>query len=426
MKTAILSICALFALGHTATAQGLSKQLGKQFAQSATIIDGSWKGTLDLGAASLTLVFNIDQAKKTVKMDVPEQGAEGVDMTVQCLTADSISMTCPSIGLSYSGRLFLGKIAGTFRQATFSAPLSLEKGTVEFNRPQEPKAPFSYQTEDVTFQNAAANVSLSATLTYPVGYKKGQKCPVVLMVTGSGPENRDEEIMHHKPFLVLADFLARHGVASLRYDDRGVGKSTGDFNVATTQDFADDAAAGIDWLRKAGQFSKVGLLGHSEGGLVGYMLGSRKQTDFIVSLAGPACRIDSLMMQQLNGIARAQGMQTDIVSSVDQARQALLSQADNAWMRSFLDLDGSVYAAKTTCPVFAASGENDLNVPVSINVPALKRSLPSNAKNVIKVYPGLNHTFQHSATGNPLEIGKIEETFSEEVMKDIADWIKSL
>lgn len=392
---------------------------------SAQPLDGTWKGKLKAGPQTLTIVYHIDTPKKTVTMDVEEQSASGIPMDVHFLTDDSINIAMPQLGITYAGRLKDGKIDGTFVQQTFSAPLVMERGEVSFNRPQEPKAPYPYTTEEVTFTNAKAPATLAGTLVYPVGYKTGKKCPVVLMVTGSGPENRDEELFHHKPFLVIADYLARHGIASLRYDDRGVEQSTGEASQATTADFAEDAKAGLTYLKGLGKFSKVGILGHSEGGAIAYMLGSEGVPDFIVSLAGPACKIDTMMVAQLNAIAKTQGATGDLVANTNQARFILLSQSNTPWMKYFLDLDMAPYVKATKCPVLALGGDKDMNVPVSINVPALKQYLPKNKRNVIKTYPGLSHLFQHSATGSPQEAVNIEETIAPEVLNDIAAWINN-
>lgn len=392
---------------------------------NAQNMDGDWKGSLQAGAQKLTTILHIDETDKNVTMDVVEQGAEKIPMAVNWLGQDSINVTIPQLMLSYSGKLQDGEINGTFSQQMFSATLIFKKGDVTFNRPQEPKAPYPYTTKYVSLVNSKAGVTLSGTLTYPVDYKNDEKVPVVLMVTGSGPENRDEEVFHHKPFLVIADYLARKGIASLRYDDRGTALSTGDYNSATTYDFADDAQAAIDWLRKSGKFSSVGVLGHSEGGLVAYILGSKGSTDFIVSLAGPACKTDTMMMVQLNGIAHVQGAGTDIVNSVQQARDWLLKDG-SPWMNTFIDIDAGAIVKTVKCPVMALGGEKDLNVPVSLNVPSLETNLPKNKHNVIRVYKNLNHLFQHAKTGNPAEIVNIEETISPEVLADIATWIGGL
>lgn len=389
----------------------------------AQAIDGSWKGSLQVGPQKLTLVLHVTQQEKKVTLDVVEQGANGLPMTVKWLTDDSLSVAIPQLALGYEGKVSGNTINGTFSQQTFSAPLAFSKGDVTYNRPQEPKPPYPYATEEVSFTDKGAGATLAGTLTFPADYKAGSKPPVVLMVTGSGPQNRDEEMMHHKPFLVIADFLARHGIASLRYDDRGTAKSTGDYSTATTKDFAADAQAGLDFLRGTGKFSKVGILGHSEGGLIAYMLGGK--ADFIVSLAGPACKIDTMLMVQLNGLAHAQGSPTDIVKSVAETRQ-VFARDNTPWTKAFIDIDATPYVKATRCPVLALAGSKDLNVPVSINNPSLEANLPKGKHNTVKVYDGLNHFFQHATTGNPLEAANIEETIAPEVLKDIADWINGL
>ena len=330
------------------------------------------------------------------------------------------------IGLHYAGRLRNGVIEGTFSQNGFTTQLIFNKGEVVLKRPQEPKTPFPYRVEEVKFDHKEANVTLAGTLTFPEGYKEGQKVPVVLMVTGSGPQNRDEELMGHKPFLVLADRLARHGIASLRYDDRGTGLSTGDFSSVTTAALATDALAGIKYLRGLKKFSCVGILGHSEGGSIAYMLGAGGNADFIVSLAGPACKVDTLMMLQLNKLSRLQGAKGDVAHNVAETRQLLLSQDGGPWMKAFLNMDFSQFLKSVKCPVMALGGSNDLNVPAEFNMKVLKSKLPSNSKDFIKIYPGLNHLFQHSSTGNPLDYVNIEETMSEEVMNDVCTWINKV
>ena len=395
-------------------------------AVKAQMLDGDWKGKLQAGPQTLTCVLHISQAKKAVTMDVMEQGAMGVPMEVKALTPDSVSVELSNLGLRYSGKVKEDKLVGTFQQMTFVAPLTFEPGKVVLNRPQEPTKPYPYHTEEVTFSNPAAGATLAGTLSFPVNFDPKKPVPVLLMVTGSGPENRDEEVFQHKFFLVIADFLARNGIATLRYDDRGVGQSTGVFKTATTADFAEDAAQGIKYLRSRKEFSKVGLLGHSEGGIIGYMLGSRKLLDCLVSLAGPACRIDTLMYQQLNLLAKAQGTPVDVVSSVADTRKLLLEKGGGAWIKYFVDIDVAPYVKATKCPVLALGGAKDLNVPVALNVPYLQQYLPKKGKNKIKVYDGLNHEFQHCATGNPAESVTIEETFAPEVLQDIVEWMKSL
>lgn len=392
----------------------------------AQSLDGTWKGVLSVGPQKLTLILHVSETERSAKLDVMEQGAKGLPLAVNVMENDSLNVAMTQIGLHYAGRLRNGVIEGTFSQNGFTTQLIFNKGEVVLKRPQEPKTPFPYRVEEVKFDHKEANVTLAGTLTFPEGYKEGQKVPVVLMVTGSGPQNRDEELMGHKPFLVLADRLARHGIASLRYDDRGTGLSTGDFSSVTTAALATDALAGIKYLRGLKKFSCVGILGHSEGGSIAYMLGAGGNADFIVSLAGPACKVDTLMMLQLNKLSRLQGAKGDVAHNVAETRQLLLSQDGGPWMKAFLNMDFSQFLKSVKCPVMALGGSNDLNVPAEFNMKVLKSKLPSNSKDFIKIYPGLNHLFQHSSTGNPLDYVNIEETMSEEVMNDVCTWINKV
>lgn len=392
----------------------------------AQSLDGTWKGVLSVGPQKLTLILHVSETERSANLDVMEQGAKGLPLAVSVMENDSLNVAMTQIGLHYAGRLRNGVIEGTFSQNGFTTQLIFNKGEVVLKRPQEPKPPFPYRVEEVKFDHKEANVTLAGTMTFPEGYKEGQKVPVVLMVTGSGPQNRDEELMGHKPFLVLADRLARHGIASLRYDDRGTGLSTGDFSSATTAALATDALAGIKYLRGLKKFSCVGILGHSEGGSIAYMIGAGGNADFIVSLAGPACKVDTLMMLQLNKLSRLQGAKGDVAHNVAETRQLLLSQDGGPWMKAFLNMDFSQFLKSVKCPVMALGGSNDLNVPAEFNMKVLKSKLPSNSKDFIKIYPGLNHLFQHSSTGNPLDYVNIEETMSEEVMNDVCTWINKV
>ena len=273
------------------------------------------------------------------------------------------------------------------------------------------------------------NISLAGTLTYPVGYNSKRKVPVVIMVTGSGLQNRDEELFEHKPFLVIADFLARNGIASLRYDDRGAGLSTGDIEDVTTEGFCRDAAAGIAFLRKTGHFSKIGVLGHSEGGSIAFILAAQKKCDFIVSMAGPGLRGDSIIVEQTNELLRQQGQPETM--TVRQMRLTMLLQKTNPWYDYFVDFDPAPVIKQIKCPALLLNGDKDSQVMAASNIPVIRALLSDNEKHqlpdnqVIKVYPGLNHLFQHCTTGMPAEYGSIEETISEEVLHDIAEWIKN-
>lgn len=390
--------------------------------------DGQWSGDLVLGQGkNLPLVLNIgtgSDGKPCCTLDSPMQGAEGIKTEVNVLTADSINITVPDIAATYAGRVTKNVITGRFTQMGMPFKLDLKRGGVMMNRPQTPQPPLGYTTQEVSFENKAAGAVLSGTLTWPEGYDGKKPVPVVIMVSGSGLQNRDEEVFGHKPFLVLADRLARNGIASLRYDDRGTGKSTGDASKATTSDFMKDAAAGLELLRSMdGKFSRVGVIGHSEGGLIAFMLAANGRTDFIVSMAGTGVKGDTIIAGQSNDALRRTGRPAN-VTATDIRKQA--ETGGNAWLRYFVDYDPADVIASTTCPVMALNGTMDTQVRPRLNLDRIKSLLPHNAKNSIKEYDGLNHLFQHCTTGFADEYGTIEETMSEDVMKDIAGWINSL
>ena len=380
---------------------------------TTTALLGSWSGKLKVGAMSLTLVLHLEQADGYVKvsLDSPDQGAKGIPAFKEYLSDDSLAVKIESIGMTYRARLKEGKLDGTFSQNGFSTKLVLTKGIAEVKRPQTPKPPYPYVTEDVMFRNEADGATLSGTLTWPVGYdKNAKKKPIVLLlVSGSGQQNRDEELFEHKPFLVIADYLARQGIATLRYDDRATGSSVGgEVKNATTADFSRDAAAGIDFLRSNKAFSKVG---------------AQKKVDFIVSLAGPGVKGDTLLVAQANRILSLSGQPAYM--TVEKYRQQETVQ-QVPWIRWFCDYDPSDDIRKTPCPVFALNGDRDSQVLSSLNLEAIRRLLPSSKRHLIKEYPSLNHLFQHCTTGLPTEYGQIEETISPEVLEDIARWIQSL
>ena len=437
-------------------------------ASQAQKMEGSWTGKLSVQGVQLTLVFHVEKDKNNgfiVTMDSPNQSVKGVPATVNSLTADSVDIAISLIGARYLGKQQGDHIQGTFTQFGRSFPLMLNRGVEELKRPQIPHAPYPYQTEEITFQNAKANAVFSGTLTYPVGYEQmnKQKVPVVLMVTGSGQENRNEEMFDHQPFLVLADYLARHGIASLRYDDRGFAKSTGDASQSTMKDNAEDARCGFNYLKSLKKFGKIGVMGHSEGGSIAMMLAAEGLTDFIVSLAGMAERGDSLMLKQVYQAMEARGgasfacdyckvlgaiyayrnAKKDIsqpevvldallkqtnVSLPALSRQSLLPviTIQTPWVLDFIATDMACYLPKIKCPVMAVNGSKDVQVDAHDNLSALRKGLKPNKKNLIKEYEGLNHLFQHCTTGQTTEYRLIEETFAPEVMQDISDWIKAL
>ena len=397
------------------------------YGATAGNIEGTWHGTLKLNAMKLSIVMHFSDNACT--LDSPDQGAKGIKGEVREITAEKVDVAFPTLNATYTGVLKDGKIEGTFTQMGYKLPLVLEEGQPVRIRPQTPQPPFPYQTEEVSFVNTEDSASLAGTLTYPVGYNSKRKVPVVIMVTGSGLQNRDEELFEHKPFLVIADFLARNGIASLRYDDRGAGLSTGDIEDVTTEGFCRDAAAGIAFLRKTGHFSKIGVLGHSEGGSIAFILAAQKKCDFIVSMAGPGLRGDSIIVEQTNELLRQQGQPATM--TVRQMRLTMLLQKTNPWYDYFVDFDPAPVIKQIKCPALLLNGDKDSQVMAASNIPVIRALLSDNEKHqlpdnqVIKVYPGLNHLFQHCTTGMPAEYGSIEETISEEVLHDIAEWIKN-
>lgn len=393
-------------------------------AQDAANILGSWTGKLDLGQMSLTVVLNFEQANGDVvcTLDSPDQGAKGIAASKEFLSNDSVSIRIESIGATYRARVSGNNLEGVFTQRGYSFPLNMTKGKRVVNRPQHPQPPYPYTTEEVTFRNDKDGATLAGTITYPVGYNAKQKPPVVLLVSGSGQQNRDEELMEHKPFLVIADYLARNGIATLRYDDRATAASVGgDVLNATTEDFMRDAAAGIDFLRGLNKFKQIGCLGHSEGASIAFMLGSRKKADFIVSMAGIGVKGDTALTAQSNRLLELSGLSSSF--TVKDYREMLNAQPAVKWVQWFIDYDPSDDIRNTRCPVFALNGSSDCQVISSLNLRAIEQLLPSAKENLIKEYPSLNHLFQHCTTGLPAEYGQIEETISPEVLRDMAEWI---
>lgn len=392
-------------------------------AQSA--FTGRWYGRLTAGQTSITIVFNISEDETgamACTMDSPDQGATGISAMVDDASGIAISISVPSLGVTYKGTYFMNSLAGTFTQMGRDYPLTLKKGEEKLNRPQTPQPPFPYTAREVSFTNAEAGATLAGTLVIPQG--ASADTPVIIMVSGSGLENRDEEIFDHKPFLVLADHLARHGVASLRYDDRSYGQSKGgDIRNATTPDFRDDAKAGIEFLRQTGLFGKIGVLGHSEGASIAFMLGASGDCDFVISLAGIGVKGEEALLAQANKVLELSG--TDQRYTLQQYRQVLLSQ-NSPWMNWFASYNPQADIRACKCPVFAANGDKDIQVISAQNLTAIRGLLPDNSANRVMEYPGLNHLFQHCTTGNVTEYRSIEETISTQLLQDLADWCGAL
>ncbi|MBD5371506.1 MAG: alpha/beta hydrolase [Bacteroides sp.] len=388
------------------------------FAEGLT---GAWSGKLNVTPQNaLRIVFNVDG--ESVTMDSPDQNAYGIPCEVAHLSADSLNVGVKRLGMNYAGALRGDSLVGTFRQGMYRFPLTLSPGVKKAVRPQTPQPPFPYTSEDVTV--IAADAVLAGTLTMPAG--ASADTPVALLVSGSGLQNRDEELFEHRPFAVLADFLARNGIATLRYDDRGCGESKGDARNATTADFAADAEAAVRWLRSSGRFSKVGLIGHSEGGIIGYMLGARPETlDFIISVAGPSVPGETILTYQ-NTLALIDSGK-DEATAEQMARTIVANlmeqKSTGPWMAYFLRQDPASAMKDIHIPAFIIYGEKDTQVPPSLNLGPAQAAAP---QATVKTYPGLNHLMQHASTGRLSEYVEIEETIAPEVLTDIAAFIRSL
>ena len=396
---------------------------------AANAQEGAWNGELNIMGTKLPLVFNFSNEGCT--MDSPLQGAKGTPAEKTIKNDGTIKVSIAMIGATFEGKMEIGEIKGTYTQNGF--------------RPQTPVAPFPYKEENISFTNAG--YTFNGTLTLPQNYSK--QTPVVLMVTGSGQQNRDEEWFYHKPLAVIADALARQGIASLRYDDRGWNDKNIDFGQFTTADFLQDAASALPLLRK--RFNKVGILGHSEGGTIAMMLAAEGKADFIVSLAGMAISGKETLVMQNRQAMSSLGLPKEMVDSYcnnisnildeiangkktseitidgvpDNLKPILkrsLEQANSPYIRHFINVDASKQLSKIKCPVLALNGTKDAQVDCAANTTILETGL-SNCKHTIKKIDGVNHLFQHCSTGSVVEYQQIEVTIAPEVLETITKWI---
>ena len=431
------------------------------FQADAQRISGTWHGEMQLNSLKLNLVLHLD-GDSVCTVDSPDQGAKGIAGTVKELTTEKVDVQFPMLMAAYTAELKEGKLVGTFKQRGFTVPLTLEPGDFVRQRPQTPKPPFPYETHEVKIAvpspyggETERGHTLAGTLTLPPSFGEGTGGGLcLLLVSGSGLQDRDETLFEHKPFAVIADYLARHGIATLRYDDRGFGQSTGDPSNCTTADFAEDAAACIAFLRSTpllkggdGGRLKVGILGHSEGGSIAFMLGakslpireggqSKPFVDCIVALAAPGIKGDSLLVEQTNALLRLNGQPANM--TLKRLRLTMAMQPTNPWYEYFVEYDPSADIAATRCPVLALNGSLDCQVLPKSNLAAIRSLLRLSEWSATspyggeteggfyKEYPGLNHLFQHAQTGAATEYGNIEETISEEVLRDIVAWLQSL
>lgn len=429
-------------------------------------IDGTWMGTLDTGAIKLRVVFHIVNTEDglTATMDSLDQGMKAFAMTSVSRDGTTLKIDSKQLEGVFSGKIAADKssIDGTWTQHGGAMPLVLkpvkDQAELELKRPQNPVKPYPYHDEEVSYDNKAQNVTLAATLTIPQG--KGP-FPGVVLITGSGPQDRDEALLGHQPFLVLSDYLTRHGIAVLRADDRGVGKSTGVFAKGTTADFATDAEAGVAYLKTRPEIDphKIGLIGHSEGGVIAPMVAARnKDVAFIVMMAGTGVPGDQILPAQGEAIEVANGkspeeaaknaanekemltlvetekddaalqkeLKEKMADEVPEAQIGLqISQITSVWFRYFLTYDPATALRKVTCPVLAINGSLDMQVLPSQNLPAIRKALAESGNQHVEIdeLPGLNHLFQTAKTGSPAEYSQIEETMSPIALDKMATWI---
>jgi uncharacterized protein len=433
-------------------------------------IDGYWLGTLRVGAVELRLGFKFEMkdGKLVATMDSIDQGAKDIPVESAEFADNTLTLKMAKMKAGYSGKLQPDgdTIKGELEQG-FKLPLDLKRQDKAFtlNRPQTPKKPYPYVEEEVTFPSRAKGVTLAGTFTKPKG--DGPFITAIL-ITGSGPQDRDESLMGHKPFLVLADHLTRKGIAVLRYDDRGIGKSTGKFEDATSKDFAEDAAGAVAYLRDRKEVGKIGFIGHSEGGLIAPMVAAEDaRIAFIVMLAGQGTSGEEVLVAQGQLIVKAMGgdektlkrqkevqarlfelakkgaslkelkaafadFEKDLTDAekaeFEKTRGAIEAQVamvSSPWFKFFLTYDPRPALKKVKCPVLAINGDKDLQVPAKENLSEIEKALKAggNTHVTVREFPGLNHLFQSCKTGTPLEYGNIEETFAPAALDVISEWV---
>jgi pimeloyl-ACP methyl ester carboxylesterase len=438
---------------------------------------GVWLGTLKVPGVELRIGLVIQRnpdGSLAGTLNSIDQGAMNIPMDGIVLRGDSLLCHVKAIQGGYEGKIAENgqAIDGKWKQGGGVLPLMLNRvdKLPEFNRPQNPIKPYPYKAEEVRYENEEAGVTLAGTLTLPDA--KGP-FPAVILLTGSGQQNRDEEIFQHRPFLVLSDYLTRRGIAVLRADDRGIGESTGDFAKSTTGDFADDALAGVKYLKTRVEINPrcIGLVGHSEGGMIA-PIAAVKTPDvaFIVMLAGPGLPFGETVLGQILQMLEKRGtpkenlpavedwylqMYAVVAKSTDNAEaekelRGLYAKMDektrqtinwpperfegslpgllNPWWRYAMAYSPSATLMQVKCPVLAINGEKDTQVPANKNIMAIEEAL-KNGKNkhfTVKEMPGLNHMFQTAQTGDESEYVKIEETLSPAAMQTVADWILQL
>lgn len=431
-------------------------------------LDGDWDGAIDGGAFRLRLVFHVKTTDSgtTATMDSVDQSATGIPVASVSRSGDIVKFDMPAIGGAFEGTLAPDgrRLAGRWTQAGQTSALTLARRAAGHTGPglkrlQTPAKPYPYREEDVAY-DSTARVRLAGTLTLPAGTGA---FPAVVLIAGSGPNDRNEAVFGHQLFLVLADHLTRQGIAVLRFDKRGVGQSTGDYPNATSAEFADDVDAGIAYLKTRPEIDagRLGLIGHSEGGLIAPMVAARDSSvAFIVLMAGPGIRGDEIVLAQGRLIAKAMGASEaaieqeaaigrKVFAAVESARDAadaaakareILAASKRAgtsdtavearakavssnWFRFFLAYDPKPALRQVKCPLLAVTGSKDLQVPAKENLDAIREALAGNPDVEVVELPGLNHLFQTASTGAPREYVEIEETMAPSALDLISRWI---
>jgi uncharacterized protein len=480
MRSTILIIAVvILALAYPGTTRAVPAATSPATTQAANAGKpiGDWLGTLDVGVVKLRLVFYVTSkpdGTTTGTLDSIDQGAKGIPLSKVTASEETVRLECQTIGGRFEGKLSDDgdTIDGTWQQGAVHLPLTLKRTRPEelpvARRPQDPKPPYPYKSEDVTYENAKAGVTLAGTLTIPQG---DGPFPAVILVCGSGPNNRNEEIFNHRPFLVLADALTRRGIAVLRYDKRGVGQSTGDYAKATLTDFASDARAGIAYLQTRGEIDRhrIGLLGHSEGGMTVPMVAAKSpDVHFVVLLAAPGVPMDQLLAAQQAAVLKTMGIDEATIAKAQESQrkmfdvirtekddsaalkqltalgkdsldrypenlrkalaatgQAQLRMLVTPWFRELLATDPKPALSALRCPVLAINGAKDVQVVPSENLPAIETALKAagNRDATVRELPGLNHLFQPCTSGSVTEYGTIETTIAPDALNLITDWI---
>jgi hypothetical protein len=426
---------------------------------------GDWIGTLEAPGQKLRLALHVSQVRNgalRATFDSLDQHASGLPVDEIRLDLNIVRFSLKQAGAMFQGKLIGDLIDGEFQQGGFSMKLVFHRGLAEPpKRPQNPVPPYPYISEDAEFTNRAAGITLSGTFTIPredPAAPKPRKPPAVVLITGSGPNARDEDVAGHKPFLVLADYLTRHGIAVLRYDKRGIGKSKGDYKSATSVEFASDASAAVDYLMSRTDIDHrhIGLIGHSEGGILAPMVAAaRKDIAFVVTLAGTGVIGERVVLQQTDAMSRAEGMseaeiarqhkRVERVVEILEAEPSIPAAAEkvhkqfgyspevdrmlihnDAWSRYFLTYDPATAIEKLKMPVLALIGDLDTQVDPGENMAAIEAALKraGNDRFTTLILPGLNHLFQTARTGSYSEYEQIEETIAPVALQTITQWIR--